>query len=42
MKCSKKLTAHLHIVRVKVKVNLTLEQTTKAQSVGRGIAILFL
>ena len=29
-------------VKVKIKVNFTLEQTTKAQGDNRGIALLFL
>jgi hypothetical protein len=42
IECSKKLTTHLHIVKVTVKVNFTLEQATKAQRGSRSIALLFL
>jgi hypothetical protein len=30
------------IIKVKIKVNFTLEQATKAQRKSRGIALLFL
>jgi hypothetical protein len=42
MGCSKELTAHLHIIKVKVKVKFTLGQATKAQKRSRGIAVLSL
>jgi hypothetical protein len=37
-----KLNGKIIEVEVKVKVQFTLEQATKAQSVSRGIAVLFL